>query len=130
MTIRIGKLTFMEATIGDLEMLLRIVGVPEPQLSAIAALNANMNADDDPSQPMSEIKRYGFLGNDRRDYVLYSDHLARIAQLEAQAQKLAKALSFYVSICGNTGYSITRESAMEAYAMASPLLAQKKAGEA
>jgi hypothetical protein len=36
--------------------------------------------------------------------------------------ELNEALSFYVSLCGNTGYSITRDSARQAYELASVVL--------
>ena len=38
--------------------------------------------------------------------------------------ELIEALSFYVSLCGNTGYSITRDSAHQAYELANAVLAK------
>lgn len=42
-----------------------------------------------------------------------------VAKLFAAAPDLLEALQFYMAICGNTAYSVTRESAMEAYAIGS-----------
>lgn len=69
-------------------------------------------------------------------YVLYADHLARIAQLEAQAQKLATLVehAMKLEICmkhdfepGSADYAAC-EVNIERYREA--LAAQKKAGEA
>lgn len=45
---------------------------------------------------------------------------SRVRECECEGKlagvpELVEALSFYMSICGNTAYSVTRESAMEAY---------------
>ena len=46
------------------------------------------------------------------------------ARLMAASPDLMEALRFYVLICGNTAYSTTRESAMEAYEMANKAIAK------
>lgn len=48
------------------------------------------------------------------------------AHLLAASYELAQALSFYVSIFGNTGYQVTRESAKEAYDMGMAALKKAK----
>lgn len=46
------------------------------------------------------------------------------ARLYAAAPELLESLAFYVRVCGNTGYSITRETALEMYAKGSAALAK------
>jgi hypothetical protein len=39
----------------------------------------------------------------------------KVKQLQAAAPDLLEALQFYVSICGNTCHSVTRETALQMY---------------
>lgn len=47
-----------------------------------------------------------------------------IAEAAGRIAKLREALGFYIAIVGNTGYSITRESAQQAYDMANKAMEQ------
>jgi len=50
----------------------------------------------------------------------------RIVQCWNSHDDLVAALQLYISICGNTGYSLTREAAMQAYELGTKALKSAK----
>lgn len=57
--------------------------------------------------------------NDSQAFIAaYADAQREIIALKHQNRELLEALTFYRAICGNTAHQVSRESAQEAYALA------------
>src|SRR6202012_1741906 len=78
----------------------------------------------------AEVSPTGFdyyPGFSRMAFVIFKHHPEQSEAYEQSAATitaLSDALIFYMTICGNTAYSVTRESAKEAYVRGSAALAQ------
>lgn len=91
--------------------------------------NASLTATEIRREVRHLIKGYGgYLGADRdgNEIRIAIKEIKAPARLFAAAPDLLGALQFYVTICGNTCHSVTRETAAEMYDRA--MAALKKAG--